>query len=279
LFWLTDMEFDGFMFTVWLLFALVGCVAGLIAGLFGLGGGVVMVPAMIYSFTLLGYDESILTHLAVGTSLACIVVTSMVATRTHQQKGAVDWLLLRRWVPGLLLGAWLGGVFAAQLAGPLLQLALGLFLVLIGFTQLVSLAQDRAPLPGVWAGGVASTMIGALSSLFGIGGGSLTVPYLRYCRVSMQRAVATSAAQGFPLALAGSLSFVWQGWGNPMLPEVSSGFVYWPAFIGLVICSAPATRIGAKLAHRLPAKKLQKAFSVVLLLIGAQFFYSYFSLT
>lgn len=264
------------MFTVWFLFAFVGVVAGLIAGLFGLGGGVVMVPAMIYSFTLLGYDEAVLTHLAVGTSLACIVVTSVIATRTHHQKGAVDWLLLRRWVPGLLLGAWLGGAFAAQLEGPLLQLALGGFLFLVGFTQLVSLVQDRTSLPGVWGGGLASAIIGALSSLFGIGGGSLTVPYLRYCRVPMQRAVATSAAQGFPLALAGSLSFAWQGWGNALLPDMSSGFVYWPAFAGLVICSAPATRIGAKLAHQLPAEKLQKAFACALILIGSQFLLSYF---
>jgi len=268
---------DEFMFTVWLLFALVGLVAGLIAGLFGLGGGVVMVPAMIYSFTLLGFDQAVLTHMAVGTSLACIVVTSMIATRTHHQKGAVDWRLLRRWVPGLLIGAWLGGVFAAQLAGPLLQLGLGIFLLLVGLTLLMSLTQDRRSLPGALGGGVVSALIGALSSLFGIGGGSLTVPYLRYCRVPMQRAVATSAAQGFPLALAGSLSFVWQGWGNTLLPEVSSGFVYWPAFIGLVVCSAPATRVGAKLAHRLPAEKLQKGFAVALLLIGVQFFYSYFS--
>ena len=266
------------MLSVWLLFALVGCVAGLVAGLFGLGGGVVMVPAMIYSFTLLGFDVAVLTHMAVGTSLACIVVTSVIATRTHHQKGAVDWPLLRRWVPGILLGAWLGGVFASQLAGPLLQVALGVFLVLVGLTMLVSLVQDRASLPGVVGGGVASTLIGALSSLFGIGGGSLTVPYLRYCRVPMQRAVATSAAQGFPLALAGSLSFAWQGWGHELLPEGSSGFVYWPAFIGLIICSAPATRVGAKLAHRLPAEKLQRAFAVALLLIGAQFFYSYSSL-
>ena len=129
--------------SVWLLFALVGVVAGLVAGLFGLGGGVVMVPALIYSFTLLGYDEAVLTHLAVGTSLACIVITSCIATRTHQQKGAVDWALLKRWVPGILLGAWLGGVFAAQLAGPVLQMAFGIFLLLVGVTMLVSLMQDR----------------------------------------------------------------------------------------------------------------------------------------
>ncbi len=262
------------MLSVGLLFALVGAVAGLVAGLFGLGGGVIMVPALIYSFALLNYDASVLTHMAVGTSLACIVVNAAMSTRIHIQKRAVDVELLKRWVPGILLGAWMGGVFAAQLNGSVLQMAFATFLVFVGVSMLMSFVQDKTNLPGLLGCGVVSTIFGTIASLFGIGGGSLTVPYLRYCSVPMQKAVATSAAQSLPLALAGSLSFLWQGWGHPSLPAGSTGFIYWPAFVGLTICSVPTARLGAKLAHQLPADKLQRAFALVLLLVAGQLFFS-----
>ncbi|MAZ89074.1 MAG: hypothetical protein CL693_15710 [Cellvibrionaceae bacterium] len=258
------------MITLFIVFAVVGVVAGLIAGLFGLGGGVVMVPAMIYTFGVLAFPDAILTHLAVGTSLACIVVTAIIASWTHWQKKAIDTHLLLPLVPGVVVGAWLGGVVAARLEGIELQYAFAVFLVFVGVTMLRKVAQDQSSLPGQWGLGLSALAIGGFSSLFGVGGGSMTVPFLRYCGVVMTRAVATSAALGLPIAASGAVSYVVQGWGHTELPSGALGFVYLPAFIGMVICSAPASRIGAKLAHKLPAEKLQRAFAVVLLLIAAE---------
>lgn len=253
-----------------LVFAVVGTAAGLIAGLFGLGGGVVMVPAMIYTFGVLAFSQEVTVHLAVGTSLACIVVTASVASWTHWQKRAIDASLLVPLVPGVVVGAWLGGMVAAQLAGHALKLAFAIFLIFVALTMLKAVSTEGGALPGRLKLGLSAVVIGGFSSLFGVGGGSMTVPYLRFCGVPMARAVATSAALGLPIALSGAVSYVVQGWGQADLPEWALGYVYLPAFLGLVVCSAPASRLGAKLAHRLPAERLQKAFAVVLLLVAAQ---------
>jgi uncharacterized membrane protein YfcA len=262
------------MLTILLVFALVGIAAGLVAGLFGLGGGVVMVPAMIYAFGALAFPEAVTVHLAVGTSLACIVVTATVSSLTHWQRKAIDKSLLLPLVPGVAIGAWFGGMVAAQLAGPTLKLGFGIFLVLVAISMLKTVSREIGSLPRPLGLGGAALLIGGFSSLFGVGGGSMTVPFLRFCGVAMARAVATSAALGLPIALSGTVSYVVQGWGAPDLPQGALGFVYLPAFLGLVICSAPASRMGAKLAHSLPAAKLQKAFAVVLLLVAAQLFIS-----
>lgn len=258
------------MLTTLIVFAVVGTAAGLIAGLFGLGGGVVMVPAMIYTFGVLAFPQEVTVHLAVGTSLACIVVTATVASWTHWQKQAVDPALLKPLVPGVIVGAWLGGVLAAQLEGHALKLAFAIFLIFVAITMLRAVPAEGTSLPGRVKLGLSAVVIGGFSSLFGVGGGSMTVPYLRFCGVVMSRAVATSAALGLPIALSGAISYMVQGWGRSELPQWSLGYVYLPAFLGLVICSAPASRLGAKLAHRLPAERLQKAFAVVLLLVAAQ---------
>ncbi|WP_439134608.1 sulfite exporter TauE/SafE family protein [Pseudomaricurvus sp.] len=258
------------MLTTLIVFAVVGVAAGLIAGLFGLGGGVVMVPAMIYTFGVLAFPQEVTVHLAVGTSLACIVVTASVASWTHWQKGAVDVSLLKPLVPGVIVGAWLGGMVAAQLAGHALKLAFAVFLIFVAITMLKAVSAEGGKSPGRVKLGLAAVVIGGFSSLFGVGGGSMTVPYLRFCGVAMARAVATSAALGLPIALSGAISYMVQGWNQADLPPWSLGYVYLPAFLGLVVCSAPASRLGAKLAHRLPSERLQKAFAVVLLLVAAQ---------
>lgn len=257
------------MLSVLLLFAAVGILAGLVAGLFGLGGGVVMVPALIYTFTALSFPGDILTHLAVGTSLTCIVVTSTVSAWTHWQKGGLDRSLLMPLVPGVVVGAWIGGVVAAELEGPSLQTAFAIFLLFVSFTMFRQGAPDgKVHLPGRAGLLMIASVIGLLSSLFGVGGGSMTVPFLRFCKVAMARAVATSAALGLPIAISGSVSYLIQGWGHAQLPDGALGFVYVPAFLGLVVCSAPASRVGAKWAHRLPARRLQQGFALALLLIA-----------
>lgn len=257
--------------TLLLVYALVGAVAGLLAGLFGLGGGIIIVPALIYTFTSLGMTVDYLTHLAVGTSLMTIVITSISSVRTHHQKGAVIWPLALTVLPGIVIGSWLGSKTATGLAGYQLQMAFGGFAMLVAATMFFPAPANRASLPGMPGRVLAGGIIGWASALFGIGGGSLSVPFFSYCGVVMQRAVATSAALGLPIALVGALTYMWQGLhSGAALPAWTTGFVYWPAFAGMVICSAPFARVGAKLAHRLPAAKLKRLFALFLLLVGAQ---------
>ena len=260
---------------IFVLYLVLGVLAGVVAGLFGLGGGVIIVPVLIAAFTASAYPAATLTHLAIGTSLATIVVTSISAIATHQQNVAVRWPLVVSMIPGIVLGAGLGGLLAARLNGPLLQICFGVFLIFVA-VQMVSSrpVHGHRDLPGLgWRFSVAG-VIGCLSGIFGIGGGSLTVPFLSWCRVPMPQAVASSAALGFPIALSATCVYVMSGWQQTGLPAGAYGYVYMPAFIGITLTSIPFARIGARLAHRLPELGLRRAFSVLSLLLGLIFIVS-----
>lgn len=250
----------------------IGVVAGLVAGLFGLGGGAVVVPVLILAFHWQGVAPEVLTHMAIGTSLATIVVTSSSAIRTHQRRGAIGWPLVGRLVPGVLVGTALGGLLAARAGGESLQFWFGAFLVLVAFQMAfgVRVRPRPGPAPGravqVGAGGV----IGFASGVFGIGGGSLTVPWLLWCGQPTVNAVASSAALGLPIAVSGALTYAVVA-GSADLPPWSLGYVYLPALLGIVIASTPCARWGAQLAHRLPELVLRRAFALVSLVIGIQF--------
>ncbi len=253
-------------------YLLVGALAGLVGGLFGLGGGAVIVPILIYSFAVSGFSPEILTHLALGTSLATIIVTSASAVVAHHRKRAVLWPLMWSMVPGICLGAAFGGLFAATLSGPLLQLGFGVFLLLVAAQMGLGLrphsARDLPGLPGKFVG---SAGIGFFSGIFGIGGGSLTVPFLAWCNVAMARAVATSSALGFPIAISGAITYMLAGMGRADLPEGSLGYVYLPALFGIALASTPCARIGANLAHRLQEKLLRRLYAGVSAGLGVYF--------
>lgn len=253
------------------IYLLVGSIAGLIAGMFGVGGGVVVVPALVITFSLLGFPAEVLMQLAVGTSLATIVVTSISAISAHYRLGNVNGRIFITLAPGMVLGVWLGANTLGRLNGELLQLGFGLFVILIALQMafnIIPVASRSLPsrpfLTVVGAG------IGYVSALFGIGGGSMTVPFLNRYAIAMQQAVGTSSACGLPIALVGALSSIYVGWGLD-LPEFSSGFVYWPAFFGIVLTSTVFAKLGASLANRFSAKKLKRIFAVFLFLIGIQF--------
>ncbi len=252
-----------------IIYLALGAVAGTAAGLFGVGGGLVIVPTLIYTLQWQGVSTEVLTHLAVGTSLATIVVTSISSVQAHHKRGAVDWGIVRALTPGIILGSCLGAVTASYLSGPQLQLAFGCFVLLIAAQMGLGIsASPHRELPGRAGMFGAGSVVGWVSALFGIGGGSLTVPFLSWCNVMMQRAVACSAACGLPIAVFGSLSYMWQGYGNSELPQWSTGYVYWPAFLGIVVSSSLCARLGASLAHRLPALLLRRIFSLFLLLVA-----------
>ncbi len=255
-----------------LLYLALGAAAGTLAGLFGVGGGTVIVPVLVYSFVAQGVDDSVLTHMAVGTSLATIIFTSINSVHTHHQKGAVLWPVALWMSVGILVGAALGALTADAIQGPWLQKLIGVFAILIAIQLALDLKpKAEKPLPGKAGLGVVGTVVGWASAIFGIGGGSLNVPYLTWRSVPVQQAVATSAACGFPIALAGALSFMWVGHGAPNLPEWSIGYVYLPALLGIALTSMPFARVGAKLAHRLSPRLLKRLFAALLTVVGVSF--------
>ena len=255
-----------------LLYLLLGAAAGVLAGLFGVGGGIIIVPVLVLSFTAQGIDPAVLTHLAVGTSLATIVFTSINSVLEHQRKGAVLWPVFAWMTLGILLGAGLGSLTAAAIQGPLLQKIIGVFAIVIAIQMGLELKPKAGrAVPGKLGLTAAGGVIGWASAIFGIGGGSLTVPFLVWRSVPMQQAVATSSACGLPIALAGAASFMIIGWHNPDLPAHSLGFVYLPALLGIALTSMFFARFGARLAHKLSPRLLKRLFAALLFCVGLSF--------
>lgn len=253
----------------------LGAFAGTLAGLFGIGGGLIIVPVLLFSFGLQGIDPEIAAHLAVGTSLATIVFTSLSSIRSHNKHEAVRWDLFRPMTLGIVVGAIAGAWTASILSGPVLELVIGVFVILVAIKMLMGL--DPKPgrdVPGTAGLGIAGGGIGWASAIFGIGGGTLTVPYLSWCNVRMQQAVGTSAACGLPIATAGALGNIWTGWHNPLTPEHSLGFIYLPAFLGIIATSVLFARVGVSFAHRLDPRVLKRIFAIMLVLVGLRFLLS-----
>jgi uncharacterized membrane protein YfcA len=257
-----------------LLYLLVGAFAGVLAGLFGIGGGMVIVPVLIFSFAAQGVSAEVLTHMAVATSLATIVFTSLSSVREHHRNGAIDWSLVRSMAAGIVLGTVAGVTLISEVPGPVLQNIIGVFALLLALKMFTGWEPpgkgDRPSAAGLMgAGGI----VGFGSSWFGIGGGTFTVPYLSWMRFSMRQAVATSAACGIPIALTGAVTNVIAGQGNDLLPQWSTGFVYWPAVLGIALTSVPCAQVGARLAHKLDAALLKKLFAVLLCVVGIRFIF------
>ncbi|MFG6668568.1 sulfite exporter TauE/SafE family protein [Halomonas sp. HNIBRBA4712] len=250
----------------------LGAAAGTMAGLFGVGGGLIIVPVLVFAFNLQGVAPEVAMHLAVGTSLATIVVTGASSTLGHYRKGSIHRPWFMALLPGLMLGA-IGGVFiAGNLSGTVLGTLFGVFVLLLAAKMTLGLKPKPGSIaPGKPAMVVAGGVVGAVSALFGIGGGAMTVPWLSRCGATMTQAVGTSAACGLPIALVGALTFIVVGWGNPLLPAWSTGFVLWPAFFGIILASVPFARVGVKLAHVLSARVLRLSFALLLAVVGLRF--------
>lgn len=255
----------------------IGAFAGLLSGLLGVGGGLVIVPALLFLFQAHGFSTIHLMHLAVATSLATIVVTGSVSALAHHRKGSVDWSLVTRLIPGILIGALLGSWLAHRLSSEVMQRIFALFVLYASVRMILQLnltgiggrpitVKEILFLPGI--------IIGMISTLVGIGGGSLTVPYLLYRQQAMLHAVATSSACGVPIALAGSAGFILLGWQAEQLPSYSLGYVYYPAFFGIIATSVLFAPIGAHLARRMPTAYLKRLFATFLLLVGIRMLFA-----
>jgi uncharacterized protein len=257
--------------TYWLLYLLFGALAGLLAGLLGVGGGIIIVPVLTFLFTAQHFPAGFILHLALGTSLASIMFTSVSSLRAHHDRGAVNWPVFRRLTPGILVGTFLGSWVAAQLSTRFLKGFFVLFLYYVALQMLLNVRPvPSRQLPGNLGMIGVGSVIGGISSLVGIGGGTMTVPFLVWCNVALHNAIGTSAAVGFPIALAGAAGYVANGLAARDLPSFSLGFVYLPALIGIAGASVFTAPLGARLAHTLPVLRLKRFFAVFLLLMGTR---------
>ena len=256
----------------YLFYLMVGSIAGLISGLFGLGGGAVIVPLLIFTFLARGMPAEITTHMAIGTSMATIIFTALSSIYTHHQKQAIRWDIVKTLVPGILLGGLLGGLFAISLGGVLLQLLFGGFLILVALQLLVYKPKVGVrSLPGYVGMGASGSLIGGISALFGIGGGTLSVPLLTFFGIKIHQAVGTAAACGLPVAIGATLAYSTATIDGLSRPEGSVGFIFLPALLGIIIASLPCARLGALLAHRVNAQKLRRGFAWVTMALGFRF--------
>lgn len=249
-------------------FALIGLAAGYLAGFLGIGGGFVIVPALTLVFLRDSGTAPFAIHMAVATSLCTMLVTSLSSIIAHQRRGAIRWALVRGLAAGLVFGAVLGAVIADALEAAVLTRVFGGFAVLAGL-QLVLGRQPEGekPLPGQPALTLVGGVIGAISSLVGIGGGALTGPWQLWHGIRAQNAVATSAACGYPIAIGGTLAFVLLGQGGG-LPDAAFGYIHLPAFAGIALVSALSAPLGAATVHRLPARLVRRLFGAFLVFVG-----------
>jgi uncharacterized membrane protein YfcA len=249
----------------WLAYLAIGIAVGFFAGLLGIGGGAVLVPMLVLVFTAQGLPSEQVMHIALGTAMAAIVFTSISSMRAHHAHGAVDWGIARAMAPGMLAGAFL----AALAAGFIAKRPLGLLFTALVFYAATQILFDLRPRrsrelprpPGLFAAGAT---IGAVASLLAAGGAFLCIPFLAWCSVPLRRAIGTASAVGLPIAAAGTLGYVLQGLRAEALPPLSLGFVYLPALALVVVTSMLAAPVGARLAHRLPVKRLRIVFALLL---------------
>ncbi len=260
-------------FVPWALaYLALGAFAGLFAGLLGIGGGVVMVPVLASIFAAQGgFPPGEVLHMALGTSMAAIIFTASASLRAHHAHGAVLWRVVAKITPGVLLGTGVGAMVAARIPAVPLAIFFAVFVSLVALQMALNLKpkaeRDLPGTPGILSVGFG---IGVLSALVAIGGGSMTVPFLTWCNVRVQRAIGTSAAVGLPMALGGTAGYIFNGWHHPGLPAGSIGYVYLPGLAVLVLSSMVMAPRGARMAHRMPVETLRKIFAGLLVVLAAK---------
>jgi uncharacterized membrane protein YfcA len=249
----------------WWAYLAIGVAVGFLAGLFGIGGGMVMVPMLVFVFTANGFPAEHMMHLSLATSMATIVFTSLSSVRAHHRHEAVDWAVARAMAPGIVAGA-----LAATLAAGLVPTRpLAIFFTCFMFYAATQMFFEVKPkpsrqLPGAAGLFGAGVVIGGFSSVLAAGGAFLSIPFLAWCNLPLKRAIGTAAANGFPIAAAGTAGYVLNGLRVEGLPEGSLGYVHLPALALIVAASMPLAPLGARLAHRLPVKRLRIVFALML---------------
>ena len=249
----------------WWAYLAIGIMVGFLAGLFGIGGGMVMVPMLVFVFTAKGFPAEHMMHLSLATSMSTIVFTSLSSVRAHDRRGAVDWKVARAMAPGIVAGA----LAATLVAGYVPTRPLAIFFTGFMFYAATQMFFEVKPKPSRQLPGApglfgAGAVIGGLSSVLAAGGAFLSIPFLTWCNLPLKRAIGTAAANGFPIAVAGTAGYVLNGLRLSGLPDGSLGFVYVPALAIIVAASMPLAPLGARFAHRLPVKRLRGLFALML---------------
>ena len=253
---------------IWTLL-LVGCGSGFLAGLFGIGGGTLIVSVLALLLPSAGVTPDRVMHIALATSLAAIVFTSISSLLAHHRRGAVLWPIVRRLAPSLVVGAIAGGAVARYVPSDVLRVFFGIFLLLVSVRLAVGYRPPASrTLPGGAGLAAAGGLIGVLSAWTGIGGGALSGPFLMWCNVPPRNAVACAAASGLPIAVAATTGFIVGGWGEPGLPPNTIGYVLWPAALAIAATAIFFAPLGARLAHTLPTKRLKQAFALLLFVVA-----------
>lgn len=253
-------------------FVAIGCVVGFLAGLLGVGGGMTIVPLLVLIFTREHFPQDQILHMAIATSMATIVFTSVSSVRAHHAHQAVVWPIVWKLAPGMMFGSLVGPQIVSGMRAGLLS---GMFAVFAGFIATTMLS-DRKPrptreLPGTLGMFVVGSFIGAVASMVGAGGAFLAVPFMTACNVRIRNAVGTSAALGMPIAAAGTVGFIIAGLRQADLPQYTVGFIYVPALLAIVASSIVVAPIGARFAHRWPVARLRRAFACLLYAVASFF--------
>lgn len=263
---------------IWILLdlAILGIFTGFLAGLLGVGGGLVLIPILTYMFhNALGLETPLAVKMAIATGMSTIVVTSLASTRAHHQAGAVRWDLFKGLVPGLMFGSVISGVWLFSIIkGAMLALLFGGFTAFSATQMLI----DKKPkpsrqMPSAWGQSIVGSVIGLVSGLVGAGGAFMSVPFMTWCNVPLRQAVGTSAALGFPIALVNALGYGISGWSVTDTPPHSMGYVWLPGFFTICVCTVFTAPMGARFAQRLPVAKLKRGFASLLYVLASTMFY------
>lgn len=251
---------------IYFLYICTGAAAGFFSGLLGIGGGLVVVPLLTLIFSMQGdMSPNLAMHVALGTSLSSILFTAVSSSRAHARRKSVLWNYVRGMAPAITLGTLAGSFLAAGMSGAGLRIFFVCFLFAVATQMLMDFyPRARHTPPGMAGLSIAGLVIGGVSSLVGLGGGSLSVPFLRWCGVEIHKAVGTSCALSWPIAIAGSIGYIRTGWNQPGLPEWSLGYISATATLGIACTSIFFAPLGAKLAHALPVSTLRKIFALFL---------------
>ena len=254
---------------VWLLaYILLGIIVGFSAGLFGIGGGGIMVPVLTTFFVFQDMVPEHTVHMALATSMAAIVLTSASSLRAHHHQQGVLWPVVWRITPGILIGTFSVAYIAAWIPSVWLAGFFALFMLYVSSRMFLDIRPNPSrTLPGTLGLSSVGAGIGGISALVAIGGGSLTVPFLNWCNVNIRQAIGTSAAVGFPISVAGSLGYITGGINITADIHYTIGFIYIPAFLSITIASVLLAPLGARLAHKLPVQTLKKLFALLLLVL------------
>lgn len=259
-------------------YLILGAFAGLMGGMLGIGGGVIIVPALIILFTWQHFPPELVPILAVASSLGSIIVTSFSAMQAQRKRNAVDWALFRQWGVLVVTGGFFSGFIAEYLPALVLKQCIAIFLIIVALIMLSQwIPKPDRQLPGKLRTAALGLLSGVVSALAGIGGGNIIVPLLVYFNIPIQRAAATASALGLPIATVGTLGYVLAGWKESGAPDFTLGYVYLPATFCIALMSFFSAPLGVSIAHRLPAATLKRVFGGILLIVAGRMLWTSFA--